>query len=200
MKSLRYTDPENLFIFEKYFLSIVPSNREWYDTIVDSYESLYGLEQLRKIEVIKDIYEKLFGNIRFKRGLDVGCGTGISTQFLSQIAEEVYACDVSPKMIEKAKERVPNAKFIVCDASEMPYQNQFFDIVTCVTVLQDNKDPEGILREIKRVSKDNAIIILSVLKKKGIAYWKPLIKKYFNILWFHEEEKDYIFFLSNRRF
>jgi|GEM_PF-4096552 len=172
------------------------SSEEWYNLIADSYELLYGEEQEKKIQFIEDLFKKLFGNVTFENGLDFGCGTGISTKFLIKITKNAYACEISQNMLEKAKEKLKNVIFINC--KELEKYNNFFDIILSVTVLQDVEEPERILELFNKILKDNGILILSVLKKKGIEYWKPKIKKYFNILWFSEEEKDFIFILSKK--
>jgi len=174
------------------------SSEEWYDKIADNYEVLYGEEQEKKIQFIEKLYKKLFNDTIFENGLDFGCGTGISTKFLIKIAKNVYACDISKNMLEKARERFNNVKFFDC--RELANYNNFFDIVLSVTVLQDIKEPEPILSLLNKTLKENGILILSILKRKGIAYWKPKIKKYFNILWFAEEEKDFVFVLSKKSY
>jgi len=170
--------------------------KEYYDNLSEVYDELYGEEQEKKIRVIEEIYNKLFGNKVFEKGLDYGCGTGISTLFLSKIAREVYIYDISEKMIERAKNRVKNS--IVLKREDLDKYHNFFDVITSITVLQDSENPEEDLTIINKLLKDDGLLILSVLKKKGLVYWKPLIKKYFNIIWFYEEEKDFIFFLIKK--
>ncbi|MDA0748501.1 MAG: class I SAM-dependent methyltransferase [bacterium] len=56
------------------------------------------------------------------RILDVGCGLGALTHLIEKTvsAEEVFACDVSPTAIEKAREAVPDVRFFVHDFSKNP--------------------------------------------------------------------------------
>ncbi|MEM0379396.1 MAG: methyltransferase domain-containing protein [Nanopusillaceae archaeon] len=169
---------------------------EFYDNLVDIYDSLYGEEQKNKILEIEKIYNKLFLSKTFEKGLDYGCGTGISTVFLSKIAKEVYIYDISEKMIQKAKEKIKNV--IVIKKDDFNKYEKFFNIIISVTVLQDSQNPEEDLKILEKILKDDGILILTVLKRKGLAFWKPLIKKYFDIIWFSEEEKDFIFFLIKK--
>ena len=96
-------------------------------------------------------------------------------------------------MIRLAKENV-DCKYIICNGEELPFKSESFDVVTCITVLQDTPNPNRMLLEIKRILQDKGILFLTILKRNGVK-WKPLIKKYFKILWFEEEEKDLIFVL-----
>jgi len=177
-------------------MSYIERVREYYDNLSEVYDDLYGEEQEKKIRVIEEIYNKLFNDKVFDKGLDYGCGTGISTIFLSKIAREVYIYDISEKMLEIAKNKVKNA--IIIKKEDFDKYNNFFDVITSITVLQDSENPEEDLTNINKLLKDDGLLILSVLKKRGLAYWKPLIKKYFNIIWFYEEDKDFIFFLIKR--
>ncbi|RIB35665.1 MAG: hypothetical protein BXU00_01010 [Candidatus Nanoclepta minutus] len=169
---------------------------DYYNNLSDVYDELYGEEQNKKIRIIEEIYNRLFGSKVFEKGLDYGCGTGISSIFLSKISKEVYIYDISEKMIEIAKNKVKNA--IPVKINDLGNYLGFFDVVLSVTVLQDSKDPEKDLELIFKLLKEEGLLILSVLKKKGLAFWKPLIKKYFNIIWFYEEDKDFIFFLIKK--
>ncbi|MFH7903092.1 MAG: class I SAM-dependent methyltransferase [Candidatus Aenigmatarchaeota archaeon] len=171
---------------------------EFYDNLADIYDDLYGEEQKNKILEIEKIYSRLFLSKIFEKGLDYGCGTGISTSFLAKIAKEIYIYDLSEKMIQKTKEKIKNVKII--RKEELDKYEKFFDIILSVTVLQDSKNPEEDLKILEKVLKDDGILILTVLKRKGLAFWKPLIKKYFDIIWFSEEEKDFIFFLVKKLF
>jgi len=170
--------------------------KEYYNNLSEVYDELYGEEQEKKMRIIEEIYNKLFDNKVFEKGLDYGCGTGISTLFLSKIAKEVYIYDISEKMLEIAKNRIKNS--IALKREDLDKYYNFFDIITSITVLQDSENPEEDLMIINKLLKDDGLLILSVLKKKGLSYWKPLIKKYFNIIWFYEEEKDFIFFLIKK--
>jgi len=50
--------------------------------------------------------------------IDIGCGTGItSMQMRNVYPNAVYTlCDISENMIHKAKIKIPNAQFMICDA------------------------------------------------------------------------------------
>lgn len=175
-----------------YHMSNYDIVREYYDNLSDIYDEFYGLEQMNKINFIREVYKKLFDGKKFEKGLDFGCGTGISTQFLSEISNEIYIYDISDKMINITKSKFPNAIAI----KDFSNYKEYFDIILSVTVLQDSPNPEKELNLIKDILKPDGIFILSVLNKKGIAYWKNLIRKYFTIRWFEEEEKDFVFVLS----
>jgi SAM-dependent methyltransferase len=65
--------------------------------------------------------------------LDIGCGTGKS--FLGMLARgyEVVACDLSPEMVARAREKVPDgrAEVFVADMRALPEVGAF-DLITCL--------------------------------------------------------------------
>jgi SAM-dependent methyltransferase len=70
--------------------------------------------------------------LRGRRLLDVGCGTGKS--FLPYLARgyEVFACDISPAMLEVAAEKAGDrARLEVCDMRNLPRLGAF-DFVCCI--------------------------------------------------------------------
>lgn len=67
-----------------------------------------------------------------RRLLDVGCGTGKSFIPMLEKGWEVTACDVSPAMVELAREKVGGAaKLSVADMRELPELGEF-DLVWCL--------------------------------------------------------------------
>lgn len=66
------------------------------------------------------------------KGLDVGCGAGLSTTALRKICENVIGADASVEMIKSACKSadVSGVKFIQCSAENLKFPADTFDIVT----------------------------------------------------------------------
>ena len=83
------------------------------------------------IELVKTFH---IGAVRW---LDVGCGTGKmgSVAFENVALEKFVFSDCSEKMIKIVKERFDfeNTEFVVCDAKELDYVNEF-DVITAIQV------------------------------------------------------------------
>ena len=157
----------------------------YYDDISTGYEELHGEEQLKKIELIKK-YLKLGPEDRL---LDVGCGTGLTTEPWSCIR---YGVDPAKKLIARARQK-DAIKYKVAPAEDIPYPDNYFDIVISVTAIQNFADIKKGLEEIKRVGKEK--FVLTFLKKSSkSAFIKKLIKKRFDVKKEIEEEKDIIMF------
>lgn len=78
-----------------------------------------------------EIYDAIanFGLRRAATILDVGCGTGIASEPFAANGFPVTGVDASPAMLEKAKERLPNADFVQANAEALPFPNERFDVV-----------------------------------------------------------------------
>ena len=153
---------------------------DYYTLISRGYNELHMEEQLNKISIIKD-------NIKIGRSskiLDVGCGTGISSDF----GCFVVGIDPSIGLLRQ------NKRLKVASAAEnLPFKSHFFYYVVSVTSLHNFSNIAESIREMKRVGKRD--FVFSILKKsKKFEGIKGHIEKNFRINKVAEEEKDSIFF------
>ena len=153
-----------------------------YNSIANSYNELYKEEQLKKLEIIKD-YLKVKKNANL---LDVGCGTGVSTNFFKC---NTFGIDPSKELLKLGKGNLIQGK-----AEALPFKEKSFDIILAITSIHNFSDPKKALKEMKRVAKPKAQIVITLLKK-SLKYFKlkELLKNELNILNEIDEEKDTIF-------
>ena len=156
---------------------------DFYSSISKGYDELYGEEQLSKLSIIKK-------NIKISKGaklLDVGCGTGISSDFDCF----VVGVDKSIGLIKQNKRlRVVSA------AESLPFKSHSFDYVISVTSLHNFSDIRKSIEEMKRVGRQ--YFVFSILKKsKKFGGIKRLLESSFKIDEVVEESKDTIFLLRN---
>lgn len=97
--------------------------------------------------------------------LDVGCGPGTLSVGLAQAVYPgvVHGVDIEPSQIELAASAAragghTNTTFRAGDATDLPYDNDTFDIVHCHTVLNHIPDTDAVLAEALRVLKPGGII------------------------------------------
>lgn len=162
----------------------------YYNKIAKGYNELYGEEQLKKWNLVKQLMSFSKTDIV----LDLGCGTGIILPELSKMVRFVFAVDNSIGMLTKAP-KFENVKYILADAEKLPFPDNYFDKVVSLTMLQDVKDWDVVLKEIKRVSRGE-VVITFLKRNKSVSEVKKKIGRYFKVKKFLEEEKDFVFLLS----
>ena len=104
-------------------------------------------------------------DLSYKRILDVGCGSGgVLRDFIKYgaLPENLYGIDLLLDRIETAKKLSPHINFYLGSATELPFENEFFDIVmqfTVFTSILDYSMKQKIAQEMLRVLKPDGIII-----------------------------------------
>ncbi len=154
---------------------------EYYDKLSKGYDELYGEEQRRKYETVKDWLLQLEKPI-----IDVGSGTGIINEFI----KPAILTDSSIEMLKKA-----TGQRVCCDARFLPFKSKSFKSVTCFTVLQDVIEKDLVIKELTRVSSDK--IIITVLKKLKTREQIEQLFKNLEELDYREEDKDHCFLLKH---
>jgi len=104
------------------------------------------------------ILRHCFGKQTFKHGLDIGCGTGVSTVALKNFCERVTGVDPSEKMISQAAPHT-HIDYLLLKDKNLPFAKNTFDICTYAGAWWYGKS-EALLHETIRVSREGATILL----------------------------------------
>ena len=73
-----------------------------------------------------------------------------------------YPASISPGMVEKSRELLgERADLRVGDSEHLPWNDESFDIVTCIASFHHYPNPEPVLREMKRVLKHGGSLIIA---------------------------------------
>ena len=109
----------------------------------------------------KQMYSLIYPVVRHKQVLELATGTGLIAKHIVRSADHIEATDASQEMIEQAKQGVKSTKlyFSVQDMFHLPYANQSFDVVIVVNALHIVPEPEKALSEIRRVLKDDGVLV-----------------------------------------
>jgi len=84
--------------------------------------------------------------------LDLGCGSGIiGKEFQDYFRAKLIGIDIKDRRVEK----IP---FQIFDGFNIPFPENYFDVVLINYVLHHVNDPIALLKEAKRVSKEKIII------------------------------------------
>ena len=118
-----------------------------------------------------EMYELIRPVVRHKTVLELATGTGLIAKHIVNAAAHIEATDASAEMITEAK-RTRSAKlhFSVQDMFRLPYANQSFNVVIVSNALHIVPQPEKALQEIKRVLKDDGVLIAPTFTHAGNSF------------------------------
>ena len=108
-----------------------------------------------------EMYELIRPIVRHKTVLELATGTGLIAKHIVNAAAHIEATDASAEMIAEAKRDSRSAKlyFSVQDMFCLPYAEESFDVVIVSNALHIVPQPEKTLAEIRRVLKDDGVLI-----------------------------------------
>ena len=109
----------------------------------------------------EEMYELIRPVVKGKTVLELATGTGLIAKHIVTAAAHIEATDASGEMIAEAKRDSRSAKlyFSVQDMFCLPYADRSFDVVIVSNALHIVPEPERALAEIRRVLKDDGILI-----------------------------------------
>lgn len=122
----------------------------------------------------------LLKDINFKNCLEVGSASGY---MISEIAKKYpkvtfEAIDAYDKAVKYAQKKYPRIKFSKAEAENLPFNNNFFDLLLCYETIEHVRSPQKAMSEMKRVLKKDGKLILAM--DSGILA--------FRIIWFFWEK------------
>lgn len=150
-------------------------NRRYIEVrVIDDVEESSSYERILSIYyrwMIAPVIKRVSGLLR-EQGkihiLDVGCGPGKIAIEILRIRSNIYVCgiDMSTQMLRLANENARQSDlldrciFMKMNAGSLSFKKNSFDLALCINMLHHQKDPVFILKEIKRVVKDDGVIII----------------------------------------
>jgi ubiquinone/menaquinone biosynthesis C-methylase UbiE len=108
--------------------------------------------------VISRIRQRLDVTQKVERALDIGCGTGMSSRALLEIAESVDAIDASRWMVEAAPPH-PRITYRYMKAEEIQYRDATFDLITLSQVLHWT-NADAVFPRVYRVAKQDSFVAI----------------------------------------
>ncbi len=146
--------------------------RNWHCTLInrfakhmgpDEYRYMYEMEEYhwwfvsRRNFILKTIEN--FG-LTAPKILDIGSGTGANLAALNKVGK-ASGVDISEKAVEFCRKR-GLSDVTLGPVEDLPHEESTFDIVTCLDVLEHVPDPVKVLREMRKVLKNDGKIVVTV--------------------------------------
>lgn len=121
-------------------------NEKLYDEWSESYDSVVNLTR----DLEEQACRQIIGARTYDHIIELGCGTGKNTLWLSEIARQLTAVDLSPQMQAIARKKVtaPNVTFRLADIN-LPWEfsDEKSSLITASLVLEHVEDLRFIFAE-----------------------------------------------------
>jgi demethylmenaquinone methyltransferase/2-methoxy-6-polyprenyl-1,4-benzoquinol methylase len=115
--------------------------------------------------------------------LDVGCGTGdLSIAIFEKTAAPVVGVDFCRPMLELAKKKAPQLRFIEGDALRLPFADCSFDCITIAFALRNLSSVEAGLEELKRVLKPKGVLAILEFSQPTVPGIREFVRIYYSRL------------------
>ena len=147
------------------------------------------------------LYELLRPVVRHRTVLELAAGTGLIAKNIVNSAAHIEATDASPEMIAEAKRDNRSAKlhFSVQDMFRLPYADCNFDVIIVANALHIVPEPEKSLSEIRRVLKDDGVLVAPTFTHADNAFFGRVKAFFMKLAGFplHSEwtSREYLAFL-----
>lgn len=147
----------------------------WYEADNDPIAVL-RVEQEAKNPWVDGVISKTFGT-RKLRILDVGCGAGFLTNYLSKRYDSVAGLDASESSLEVAKSRDLSKKveYQLGDAYHLPYETGSMDVVCAMDFLEHVERPQDVIAECSRVLRPGGLFFFHTFNRNFLS-WLIVIK------------------------
>jgi ubiquinone/menaquinone biosynthesis C-methylase UbiE len=106
--------------------------------------------------------------------LDIGCGSGTFSRLLAQRCKQVLALDLSPQMIQVARERsrpYSNIDFRVADVTTWQFPAKRFDCIASIATLHHLPFGETLANMKRALKPGGALLILDLFQGQGPLDW-----------------------------
>lgn len=135
----------------------------------DYYKEYYDLERqhwwfVAREKIISNYIKKLITSKNLSNQdlkiLNVGCGPGRSSQYLSKFGH-VVSIEYDKYCCEFASEKT-GLEIINGSITELPFDDNSFDLVCAFDVIEHVEDDQLAVQEMKRVAKENGVLFITV--------------------------------------
>ncbi len=150
---------------------------KWYHAYNDPVALLRAESKLRNPWVEQTIASNLGSNTGNIKVLDVGCGAGFLSNYLGVKGYQVHGIDLSEQSLKVAHDHdvTKSVVYSKSDASQLPYEDNSFDVVAAMDFLEHVEQPERFILEMSRVLRPQGLFFFHTFNRNFLS-WLIVIK------------------------
>ena len=145
-------------------------NKSYYDTFSQTYD--HGRDAGYHAFLDEAEVALVAPHARGKSVLEVGCGTGLILERLSRIASRAAGVDLSPGMLDKARQRGLDVH--EASATALPFEDASFDVACSFKVLAHVAEIQTAMAEMARVVRPGGRVVAEFYNASSI---RALVKR-----------------------
>lgn len=144
----------------------------FYESFAEDFDSKMNMYDTKKR--VSVVYDELLKDVdlKGKKLLDAGCGTGWFSKRAVERGAKVTSMDLGEKLLEQVARKCESER-VVGSLLGLPFADNTFDMVVSSEVIEHTPDPTKGMQEMLRVLKPGGILILTTPNK--FWYWSVWI-------------------------
>lgn len=166
-------------------ISFKKNQESYYKLLIDNakkFESKWEFNSQYSLNIRNDVISKIsVSNVEKLKVLEVGCACGATLlrikHFLKDV--ELYGIEINENSAEIAR-NIANVISVDVENNEIPFEDEFFDLIILPDVLEHLKDPWDVLVKLKKKLSKNGQIIASIPNIMHITVVDSLLKGRFD--------------------
>lgn len=102
--------------------------------------------------------------------LDAGCGTGWTCERLERFGQ-VTGIDIASRVLERARIRVPKARFVCGDLFRLDLPHEAYDVIVSLELLSHVSDQQALVARMASLLKAGGLLLLSTQNRLVFERW-----------------------------
>ncbi len=142
---------------------------DWYEAFNHPIALLRAENAVRNPWILSEIQKEFSKPVSV---LDIGCGAGLLTNTLAKEGHNTTGIDLSKKSLDVAKryDETKKVTYIHANAYTLPFENESFDAVCAMDILEHVEEPRKLIYEASRVLKKNGLFFFHTFTRNPLSY------------------------------
>jgi ubiquinone/menaquinone biosynthesis C-methylase UbiE len=107
------------------------------------------------------------------RLLDIGCGTGFIIDMAKSMFDEIHGVDVTQAMLDRVDTSSGHITLHNCSAEHLPFESNYFDMVSSYAFIHHVFRYEDVLREAYRVVRPGGFVYIDLEPNRD--FWQAIV-------------------------